>query len=87
MTRLKIFIAACGLAFMANNISFLLLLGAGIVSQWFFVKPLMDFALNIKPSWLGIAAFYMVGFSQFFIIFFVVILIAIHLKKKRPPTI
>ena len=84
MSRFKIAMVAGVLAFIVNNVCILLLLGGGFINQWIFVRPAMDLALNIKPSWLGMMAFYMLGFLQFFIIFWVAFTITFRLKRKPP---
>ena len=85
MNRCKVTIIAGVLAFLVNNFCILLLLGTGLIDQWFFVEPLMKHTLNIEPIWLGIVVFYMLGFFQYFVIFGAAILIALRFKKKRPP--
>jgi len=78
---------AGGLAFLVNNICVLLLLGLGSIDQWLFVKPLMKYALDIEPILLGIAAIYLIGFLQYFIIFWVILKIIFRPRNKRPPII
>ena len=87
MSKLKAAMFAGGLAFVVNNLCVLLLMGGGFIDQWLFVRPFIDLAFKIEPTWLGIVAFYMLGFLQFFIIFWVVLIFVFPLKKKRPPMI
>lgn len=87
MRNVKTVLYAGGLAFAVNNFCVLLLLGLGSIDQWFFVKPLMKYALNIEPILLGIAIIYLIGFFQYFIIFWAILKIIFRFRKKTPPII
>ena len=74
-------------AFLVNNFCVLLLLGTGLIDQWFFVKPLLKLALDIEPTFLGIVAFYMLGFFQYFIIFLLLLATMASFRRKKPPVL
>ena len=69
----KTTLIAAGLAFAVNNGCVLLLMGLGMIDQWFFVLPLIMAAQKIQPTWLCLSLQYAFGFLQFFILFWITV--------------
>ena len=60
-------------ALVVNTVSVPFFLFTGIGLQWILVMPLIVAAMGIKPTWLGFTLAYLVGYLQFFILFWIII--------------